>query len=141
MTEDKIKMRCAEISVAFANYVDAFNYDKLVTLFTKDGVLDRRGVDMVEGVDAIKKTMNARDPMVRTRHVCTNILVDVQSKSRASGVTYFTLFRGRQSDSEQTLPLDGPAFVGEYHDEFHFTPQGWKIARRNVRLVFQREEV
>lgn len=141
MNHDKIKQVCSEVSIAFAHYVDRFDYDKLIDLFTPDGVLDRRGIDLVEGQEAILKTMKARDPKMRTRHFCTNILIEPINEQKAKGITYFTLFRGIEQNPDETLDLDGPSFVGEYHDEFSNTDSGWKIARRNVRLTFQREAV
>lgn len=132
---------CADLSMRFAYHVDHFEYDKLVELFTPDGVLDRRGVDIVTGRDAILATMKARDPALHTRHVCTNVIIDPIGDSGASGVTYFTLYRGKVSSDDGTIDLSGPAFVGEYHDEFSNSAGDWKIARRRVRLIFQREAV
>jgi ketosteroid isomerase-like protein len=132
---------CRDVSLRFAYYVDHFEYDRLIDLFTEDGVLDRRGVDVVAGRGAIMETMKKRDPKMRTRHVCTNVLIDLSGERDATGVTYFTLYRGKEEDSDQTLELTGPAFVGEYHDAFRKTKDGWKIARRRVQLIFQREPV
>jgi 3-phenylpropionate/cinnamic acid dioxygenase small subunit len=128
------------LSVAFAYYVDHRQYDALVALFLEDGVLDRRG-EIVEGRDAIHAVMLARAPDIRTRHVCSNIFVSSAGDDWAEGVTYFTLYRGKEQSTEDPIDLTGASFVGEYHDRIARTPEGWKLARRTVRLVFQREPV
>lgn len=131
---------CARLSIVFARYVDTRDYDKLIALFTPEGVLDRRG-EIIEGHGAIRTVMEARPAELRTRHVCTNIEITQTGPKTAEGLTVFTLYRGREKDAVEPVELTGPAFVGEYRDRFEQTAAGWRIARREVRLLFQREPV
>lgn len=131
---------CARLSIVFARYVDSRDYDKLIALFTPDGVLDRRG-EIIKGHGAIRTVMEARPAELRTRHICTNIEITQIGPRSAEGLTVFTLYRGREKDAVEPVKLAGPAFVGEYRDRFEHTPEGWRIAHREVRLLFQREPV
>ena len=137
---DGCERDCARLSIVFARYVDTRDYDKLLALFTPEGILDRRG-EIVAGRDAIRAMMNARPAELRTRHVCTNIEITQTGAETAEGLTVFTLYRGREKDAVEPVELTGPAFVGEYKDHFERTVDGWRIARREVRLLFQREPV
>ncbi len=128
------------LSIVFARYVDTRDYEKLIALFTPDGVLDRRG-ELVVGPDAIRGMMDARPPELRTRHICTNIEITPTGDPTAEGLTVFTLYRGQEKNAAEPVELTGPAFVGEYKDQFRKTAEGWRIARREVRLIFQREPV
>jgi hypothetical protein len=133
-------LQCERLSIAFAYYVDRCDYKSLLQLFTPDGVLDRRG-DLAVGIDAIERVMAARPKDIRTRHVCSNIFVRMNGERSATGNTYFTLYRGKEPGPDQSVDLTGPSFVGEYEDEFSLTDDGWKINKRAVKLIFQREPV
>jgi len=137
---DGCERDCAMLSIVFARYVDTRDYDKLIALFTPDAVLDRRG-ELVAGRDAIRAMMDARPADLRTRHICTNIEITPIGKKSAEGLTVFTLYRGKEKNAAEPADLTGPAFVGEYKDRFEKTTEGWRIARREVRLIFQREPV
>ena len=55
----------------------------------------------------------------------------------AKGVTYYALYLYNGSE-EMPYPLEGPFVVGEYHEEFVRTDDGWKIRRREAHIVFRK---
>ena len=68
------------------------------------------------------------DGTPRTRHVVTNIELDVDEEHGvAKGQSYITLFQ--QTDDFQLQAI----FSGEYHDEFVRENDVWRFARRIIK--------
>jgi hypothetical protein len=135
--DERAERACERLSIAFAIGVDRFDDDAVLNLFTHDGVFNRPG-NVVKGRDALHGWLKGRPRDVVTRHICTNISIKVINKKEASGITYFTFYRGAKDGEPSVLPLHGPDIVGEYLDRFLLTDDGWRIAERAVAFAFQK---
>jgi 3-phenylpropionate/cinnamic acid dioxygenase small subunit len=135
-----IEHACQRLSIAYANLADSRRYDDFAELFAEGAVLDT-GVPLHSKAE-IRRAMSKRPDRLRSRHVMTNILIDVIDETHASGVSYLTLFRHIGDGSTADLPVNStlPAGVGHYEDDFVLTEQGWKIARRVLHLAFRNPE-
>lgn len=133
--EDGLKA-CERLVHAFAWHVDHHEGEQAADLFAADGVFERRG-EALQGRDAIRAAFLKRPATVTTRHLCSNLLLNAESGSRIVGRSYFALYRGHGA-AGSPLPLEPPEFVGEYHDVFQRTAQGWRITHRSAHAVFQR---
>lgn len=132
-----IEKQCEKLSIRFANNVDRGLSEDVASLFSKDGSFSRAG-QVLDGPDQLRAFLEKRPPERVTRHVCTNIEVNVVNASEAAGITYFLLFDGnRPAASDDPLPLMSPATLGEYHDTFVLTPDGWRIRERRAVAVFR----
>lgn len=133
-----IASTCEALSIAYARSVDFRDYESLVALFAEDGVLDTG--KRLEGRPAIAAALAHRPDELRSRHVLSNIFIDVLSKTEARGISYLTLYRhvGPESLKAGPIAFDGPAAVGHYEDRFVKTAGGWKIARRKLHFAFRR---
>ncbi|RYE00714.1 MAG: nuclear transport factor 2 family protein, partial [Sphingomonadales bacterium] len=60
-----------------------------------------------------------------TRHICSNVVIDVLAPDRARGESAMLLFTG-----------EGAPKVGSFHDRFVRTPGGWRFAERRGTLTF-----
>lgn len=141
MTDEReIQAACTELSIAYARHVDFGDYDAFVDLFTDDAVLDLGF--RLEGRSAIKKSMTKRSPELRSRHVMTNIHIEVLSETAAQGISYLSLYRhvGPESLEKGPVNFQTPAGVGHYTDEYRLTGAGWKIANRRLELAFRNPE-
>jgi ketosteroid isomerase-like protein len=136
--EDEIRRRCERLAVEFAHAVDHRDIDAVPAVFTDNAVFERKGERLV-GRAAIMAAQRTRPTGVVTRHLCTTIKVDVVDADHARGVVYFLLFR-HDGDEPPVgpVPMPTPATLGEYHDDYVRTAQGWRIARRVARAAFRR---
>ncbi len=127
---------CEALSYAYARAVDFRDHDAFAHLFAEDGVLDAG--ELLEGREAIARAISRRPYELRTRHILSNIFIDVVSATEARGIAYLTLYRhsGPESLGSRPVPVAGPAAVGHYEDRFVRTAQGWKFARRKLHLAF-----
>ena len=134
-----IKEACEALSIAYARAIDFRDYDEFISLFTEDAVLDT-GKPMV-GRAAIAESVSRRPDQLRSRHVISNVFIDVQSETRARGISYLTLYRyvGEESLKGEPIDFEGPAAVGHYEDRFEKTAEGWKFKRRKLHFAFRRQ--
>lgn len=128
------EVACTRLCTAFANLIDAQAYPRVAALFTPDGCWTRPERSL-HGRDAILKYLLSRPTQVVTRHLCTNIQITPLTDTEAAGMCYVMYFHadGRAQDLAvpATLPL-----IGEYHDVYALTTEGWRIRDRRIRIVF-----
>jgi len=60
----------------------------------------------------------------RTRHLCTNLIIDFDDDTHARTRTYFVVFQGTDE-----LPLQ-PIITGSYHDRFAKVDGAWRFTER-----------
>lgn len=135
-----IERACTALSIAYARAVDFRDYDTFLDLFTEDAVLE---VDRcLEGRAAIRESIRHRPDELRSRHVISNVFIQVLSPAEARGISYLTLYRhhGAESLRPGPVPLRGPAAVGHYEDRFVRTAGGWLFRSRRAHLAFRDAE-
>jgi uncharacterized protein (TIGR02246 family) len=129
---------CARLTYRYCEAVDMGHASRLADVFAEDGVFEAGGLHLV-GRDEIRRVFTEREQVreLRTRHVCTNLHVDVLDEATATGVVYLTLYRRRGSeDWSVAVPTTAPALVGSYHDSYVRAGEGWLIAHRRQQVVF-----
>ena len=134
---DLIRTECQALSIAYARALDFRDYDELANLFTENGVLDT--VRQAKGRAAIRASLHDRPDEIRTRHIITNVFVEVIDADTARGISYLSLYRhqGPESLAAGPVPLDAPAAIGHYEDSFQRTSEGWRLASRKLHLAFK----
>ena len=133
-----IERACEQLSVAYARAVDFRDYDAFVELFTDDALLDL-GMQ-IKGKEAIRESMQKRSDEIRSRHVLSNIFIEVQDSQHARGISYLTLYRHVGTESLRTeIPVATtlPTAVGHYEDAFVLTSVGWRIKSRTLHVAFR----
>jgi hypothetical protein len=133
-----IEAHCTRLLNEFSWCIDAFDYDGAIALFVPDCTFKR--IDVVfEGVDGLRTVLDNRDRDRATVHICTNILVDVVDRDHADGKAYMTIFGHRGAvDEGGYAPLDVPDSVVRFDAGFVRTDAGWRIARLQLGVLFQK---
>lgn len=132
---------CERLVIDYTHLVDFGEAARIADLFTADGVWEAEGARM-EGRDAIRAGFGARQGVTRrtSRHVCTNVAITLVGPDEATGVSYLVNYRhdSASGTAELPAPVGHPKFVGEYHDRFVRTQDGWRFAHRRCTLAFVR---
>lgn len=117
---------CARLIALYANLNDEARWDEVAALYAEDGVMFRPTAPdaPVAGREAILAAFKSRPPRT-TRHVCSNVVVDVESETTARGTSAMLLFTG-----------EGAPLVGSFHDRFVLTGDVWRFAERRGSLTF-----
>jgi uncharacterized protein (TIGR02246 family) len=133
---------CERVMLEYARLVDSGRASGLAGLFTADGQwigADGRGM---RGQEEIRAAFTAREALSRrqSRHVITNVLVDIEGPDTARGVAYLINFRhdASGSEAEHPAPADHPKFVGDYHLTFRRVDGRWLIHTLRFDLAFLR---
>lgn len=133
---------CERLMVDYARFVDFGEARKVASLFTEDGWWEAEGGLRMAGRAEILAGFGRREGVTRrqSRHVCTNLWVDVHGADESIGGCYLVNYRhdSRTGAAEKPAPMDLPKFVGEYLDRYVRTPEGWRIASRLCSMAFVR---
>jgi 3-phenylpropionate/cinnamic acid dioxygenase small subunit len=113
----------------YAELVDSGDFAGLGEMFA-DGLFGGEGDAVVHGRDAVEKIFRAtvqvyEDGTPRTKHVTTNVRVDVDDASgTAVAHSYVTVFQALPE-----LPLQ-PIVAGRYRDVFERRAETWRFVER-----------
>lgn len=121
-----IEADCARLINLYATLNDAAHWPEVASLYAEDGLMTRPTAPdaPVVGRAAILAAFTARPPRT-TRHICANIVIEVESATSARGSSAMLLFTG------------GPApLVGGFADRFVLAGDGWRFAERRGSLDF-----
>jgi hypothetical protein len=137
-----VERACERLIVEYARRIDFGEGGRIAELFTEDGRWE--GTDLVlEGRDAIRDWFVERERLVRrvSRHVCTNIAVEVLSRGQARSLCYLVNYRHDRAEGDLAMPVPAevPKYLGELRDTFRRTPDGWQFSSRVVTVAFQRQ--
>jgi ketosteroid isomerase-like protein len=135
-----IERECARLVLASLRAFDERDWPRYASLFTADGVFIRANApdEPLIGREAIRAALAERPASRLTRHLCTNLEIDVIDAEHARGFCYLLLYAGDASQpaTRAGRPADGVQRVGEYRDTLVRIAEGWRISRREGRLVF-----
>lgn len=122
-----IEWDCARLINLYAQLNDAARWEEVAALYAPDGLMTRPTAPdaPIIGRAAILAAFQARPPRT-TRHICSNIVVTVDSATRARGSSAMLLFTA----------ADAPPLAGGFDDVFVLTADGWRFAERRGSLVF-----
>ena len=116
----------------YAECIDAADFDGIAALFAH-GRITNEGVDgAIEGPDAVRALYAGTnrvhaDGTLRTRHLTTNVIVDIDEVSGAAAArSAFVVFQ-----QTADLPLQ-PIVAGRYHDTFERSGSDWRFDRRHI---------
>lgn len=132
-----IERACERLVVEYCHFVDHGEASKIAGQFTDDGIWTSPDNTMT-GRAEIEAGFARREKVTRrkSRHVCTNLLIDVIDQDTAEGVVYLTLYRHDDSAEAPVRPSEVPDIVGEYRDRFVRTDDGWRFQRREIAIDF-----
>ncbi|MFZ2012532.1 MAG: nuclear transport factor 2 family protein [Nocardioides sp.] len=140
LVSDAVHVQLSRLVLESAWRVDVGRAYTLHELFVEEGVLevDRpyRGWSEIQAWGAhLEKTK----PYEGIRHSTSNMRFtrsgqDAAGRDTASGVTMLTVFLADDDGCATTIPW----VVGEDHDSFVLTDQGWRFTHRSWVQLFQR---
>lgn len=132
-----IERACARLVTEYCHFVDHGEAGKIAGQFTDDGIW-ASATDVRTGREAIERSFQKRQANTArmSRHVCSNLLIDVIDENNATGVVYLTLYRHDGDPGRRVSPSDVPDVIGEYRDTFVRTAEGWRFKRRDICASF-----
>ena len=122
----EIEWNCSRLVALYANLNDEKRWHELAALYAQNAAMSRPTTPdvFIEGRDAIEAAFTGRPPRA-TRHICSNVVIDVESNTTARGTSAMVLYTANDT-----------AIVGSFHDRFVLTGEGWRFAVRRGSLAF-----
>ncbi len=132
---------CERLIVEYCRRVDFGEAGRIAELFTEGGRWE--GTDLVlDGREEIRAWFERREAVARrvSRHVNTNVAIDVLDEDRAESLCYLINYRRDRAEGDERYPVPGdiPKYVGELRDRFERTSEGWRFSARKVDVAFFR---
>lgn len=129
---------CTRLMIEYGRRLDHGRAISVTELFTEDGAWRSNTVD-AEGQEQLRAFFTRREAMVdrETRHVVTNIAVDIHDADHARGQSVAVEIRDdRRADGFASDTR--PAIVGDYEDDFVRVDGRWLFRERRVVVAFKR---
>jgi ketosteroid isomerase-like protein len=132
-----IERACTRLVIESATRNDHREWAALAALYTAEGVVVRPSGQRLVGRDEIEAAYAAGPSERVTRHLCTNVAVDVDDADHAHATTTVLIVSGTRSDDPDVtfgIVPNEAHLVGEFADRFERTDEGWRIAERSASL-------
>lgn len=123
--DDDVYWACSNLVTDYAYHRDQFNAKEFANLFTEDASLTVVSQTWV-GRAEIEQRIEGLKTGSTIRHEMSTIRIVPVDADHATGVSYATIYSAPAGETS----VKGFTLMGEYHDEFVRTAQGWKISKR-----------
>jgi len=132
---------CADLVVRSAGYTDSHDHEAFAGLFAPDARLTRPGGEPLVGREAILASYRAKPAERLTRHLVTNTRFTELSGDSASAISYVLLWSSSTAEPIEAFGRKAAPrqVLGEFHDRFAKTGQGWRIAERRASFIMYSE--
>ena len=137
----EIERACERIVYAYSRALDLGDLSAAADFFAEHGSLTRPMAPdaVIQGREAIRASLLTRPKTLLTKHLATNVMIDVESRDAASGLSYLTMIATTPaSDAKPPYLSPGPIYFGEFKDRFVRENGVWKILERrgSIQLKF-----
>ncbi len=136
-----IERECLSLMTGYCTHLDARNADAFLDLFIDDFVWVRTHPPRLEykGKAAMREYFNWRPAERLNFHLMLNPQITVHGPNDAEGVCYLLVIDGPARDGTVPVPMGGVTLLGEYRDIFQRLPEGWRIARRELKRLIDKK--
>jgi uncharacterized protein (TIGR02246 family) len=125
LASDDVYWACRNLVIDYAYHRDQFNAKEFASLFTSDAELTVVSQTWV-GRSEIEQRIEGLKTGSSIRHEMSTVRIVPVDEEHATGVSYATIY----SAPAGVTTVSNFALMGEYHDEFVRTDDGWKISKR-----------
>lgn len=127
IAEEDVFWACSNLVTDYAYHRDQFNAEQFANLFTEDASLTVVNQTW-NGRMEIKQRIEDLKTGSTIRHEMSTIRIVPVDADHATGVSYATIYAAPAGVNT----VSGFALMGEYHDEFVRTDEGWKFSKREL---------
>lgn len=125
---------CHRLVIAAYSLMDQGRYEESAALFTQDAVWVRGGKP-VAGRDAILASLHQRPSGDLSRHLVTNVLVDIEGDEGRATASFVPLRGTKREDGSVAMPPI--TNVGDLAYKFRKEADGWRITHLQPTMIFK----
>ena len=137
----EIERACERIVYAYSRALDLGDMSGAADFFADNGSFARPMAPdkVIQGREAIRAALLSRPKTLLTKHLASNVMIDVISRDEARGLSYLTMIStSPPSDAVAPFVSAGPVYFGEIQDRFVREGGAWKISERrgSIQMKF-----
>jgi SnoaL-like domain len=137
----EIERACERLIFAYTRALDLGDSSGAADFFAELGSLARPMApdQVIQGREAIRASLLTRPKTLLTKHLTSNVIIDVESPESASGISYLTMIATTPPTGATAPHLSaGPLYFGEFKDRFVLEGGVWKFSERrgSIQLKF-----
>ncbi len=129
----EIERACERLVYAYGRALDLGDMDAAADCFAENGSMARPMTpdQIVQGREAIRTSLRSRPRTLLTKHLATNIMIDVENRDSAGGLSYLTMIACTPgTGASPPFESPGPLYFGEFRDRFVRVAGQWKFLER-----------
>jgi SnoaL-like domain len=137
----EIERACERLTFAYGRALDLGDMNAAADCFAENGCFARPmnpGL-LIQGREAIRTALLTRPKTLLTKHLTTGVMIDVESRDAARGLSYLTMIATTPSEGAAPPFISGgPMYFGEMQDRFVREKGVWKFLERrgSIQMKF-----
>jgi hypothetical protein len=137
----EIERACERLVYAYSRALDVGDMSAAADFFAATGSMSRPMApdQVIQGRESIRASLLTRPKTLLTKHLATNIVIDVESRDSASGISYLTMIATTPPQGAQApFVSQGPLYFGQFVDRFVRERGEWKFLERrgSIQMKF-----
>jgi len=137
----EIERACERLVYVYSRALDLGDMSAAADCFAANGSMARPMMPdaVIQGRETIRASLLTRPKTLLTKHLATNVMVDVESRDSASGLSYLTMISTTPpADGKPPYVSQGPLWFGEFKDKFVRENGVWKFLERrgSIQMKF-----
>ena len=137
----EIERACERVVYAYSRALDLGDMNAAADCFAQNGSMARPMApdQVVQGREAIRASLLTRPKTLLTKHLATNVMIDVDSRDTASGISYLTMISTTPPvEAKPPFISAGPVYFGEFKDRFVRVKGVWRFLERrgSIQMKF-----
>ncbi len=137
----QIERACERLVYAYSRALDVGDMSAAADFFAENGSMARPMApsQVIQGRETIRASLLTRPKTLLTKHLATNIVIDVESADSARGISYLTMIATTPgNNTEPPFLSQGPIYFGQFEDRFVRENGTWKFLERrgSIQMKF-----
>ena len=137
----EIERACERLVYVYSRALDLGDMSAAADCFAEQGSMARPMMpdQVIQGREVIRTSLLTRPKTLLTKHLATNVMIDVESATSASGLSYLTMISTTPAaDGKPPFISQGPIWFGEFKDRYVLENGAWKFLERrgSIQMKF-----
>jgi hypothetical protein len=137
----EIERACERLVYVYSRALDLGDMSAAADCFAENGSMARPMMpdQVIQGRETIRASLLTRPKTLLTKHLATNVMIDVESRDSAIGISYLTMISTTPpADSKPPYVSQGPLWFGEFKDRYVRENGVWKFLERrgSIQMKF-----
>jgi hypothetical protein len=137
----EIERACERLVYVYSRALDLGDMSAAADCFAENGSMARPMMpdQVIQGRETIRASLLTRPKTLLTKHLATNVMIDVESRDSASGISCLTMISTTPpADSKPPYVSQGPLWFGEFKDRYVRENGVWKFLERrgSIQMKF-----